>query len=57
MRPKDAPPAAYVEQRTRLGIGYKNKWLTLWMQPQDVRVWGSEQLVNVANSKFTLFQG
>lgn len=48
---------AYIEQRTRLSIGYKNKLVTLFLQPQDVRVWGSTALVNNSNSFFTLFNG
>ena len=48
---------AYVEQRTRLTLGYKSKWVTLCLQPQDVRVWGSTALVNNSNSFFTLFNG
>lgn len=48
---------AFVEQRTRLAIGYKNDFITLFIQPQDVRLWGSTPLVNNQNGFFTLFKG
>jgi len=51
-------PAAYIEQRTRLSVGYKfrNK-LTLFVSFQDVRVWGSTGQTNKVAGNFSLFQG
>ena len=57
LRPTDAPPAALVEQRTRLTLGYQHNGITFFLQPQDIRVWGSTPLVNNSNGFFTLFQG
>ena len=57
LRPTDAPPAAFVEQRTRLGLGYRHKGIALFIQPQDIRTWGSTPLINNNNGFFTLFQG
>lgn len=57
LRPLDAPPAAFVEQRTRLDFVYQTKGISLFVQPQDVRVWGSTPLINNNNGFFTLFQG
>ncbi|MBN2773182.1 MAG: alginate export family protein [Prolixibacteraceae bacterium] len=37
-------PAAFISQRTRFSIGYENDLLKLKFTPQDVRVWGDEQL-------------
>lgn len=48
---------AFVEQRTRLAFGYKNDFITLFVQPQDVRLWGSTPLINNQNGFFTLFKG
>lgn len=45
----------FVEQRSRLGLGYKNKLIEFYLQPQDVRIWGSTPLINNANGFFTLF--
>ncbi len=47
----------FIEQRSRLALGYKNDFLTLFIQPQDVRIWGGTPLVNNSNGFFTLFQG
>ncbi|MGH1336504.1 MAG: alginate export family protein [Aureispira sp.] len=52
-----AVSTAFVEQRSRLALGYKNDFITLFLQPQDVRVWGSTPLINNNNSFFTLFNG
>lgn len=53
-----AGPAAYIEQRTRLSVGYKfRKTLTLFVSFQDVRVWGSTSLTNKVAGNFSLFQG
>lgn len=57
LRPTDAPPAAFIEQRTKLTLGYQHQGIQLFIQPQDVRTWGSTPLVNNSNGFFTLFQG
>lgn len=46
---------AFIEQRSRLGLGYKNALIELYLQPQDVRTWGSTPLVNNSNGFFTLY--
>jgi len=37
-------PAAFISQRTRISFNYENDLLKLKITPQDVRVWGDEQL-------------
>jgi hypothetical protein len=37
-------PAAFISQRTRLSFSYEKERLKLKFTPQDVRVWGDEQL-------------
>ncbi len=39
-------PAFIISQRTRLSLNYTNDKLTLKLSPQDVRVWGDEQLAS-----------
>jgi hypothetical protein len=39
-----ATPAAFISQRTRLSFIYENEFLKLRFTPQDVRIWGDEQL-------------
>jgi len=46
---------AFIEQRSRIGLGYKNELIEIYLQPQDVRTWGSTPLVNNSNGFFTLF--
>lgn len=41
---KGATPAVFVSQRTRISFNYENERLKLKFTPQDVRVWGDEQL-------------
>ncbi|CAA6830033.1 MAG: Alginate export [uncultured Aureispira sp.] len=50
-----ATATAFIEQRSRLGLGYKNTLIELYLQAQDVRTWGSTPLVNNSNGFFTLF--
>lgn len=44
LAPEGAIPAAFISQRTRLSFIYANEFLKLRFTPQDVRVWGDEQL-------------
>lgn len=37
-------PAVFISQRTRLSFSYENELLKLKFTPQDVRVWGDEQI-------------
>ncbi|WP_297094057.1 alginate export family protein [uncultured Draconibacterium sp.] len=37
-------PAAVISQRTRLSFSFENEHLKLKITPQDVRIWGDEQL-------------
>lgn len=37
-------PAIFISQRTRLTFEYKNKFLKLKFTPQDVRLWGDEDI-------------
>jgi hypothetical protein len=39
-------PAIFISQRTRLGFDYKSDFLTLRFTPQDIRIWGDEQVSN-----------
>lgn len=56
--PNNAEPAAFVNQRTRLNIGYKAEKLQLFIAVQDVSIWGdTRQLLPVdGNDSFSLFQ-
>ncbi|MDT0294779.1 alginate export family protein [Mesonia ostreae] len=56
--PEDANPAAFVNQRTRLNIGYKAEKLTLFIAVQDVSIWGdTRQILPIdGNDSFSLFQ-
>ncbi|MET7030530.1 alginate export family protein [Sediminicola luteus] len=56
--PDDADPAAFVNQRTRLNIGYKAEKLQLFIAVQDVSTWGdTRQLLAIdGNDSFSLFQ-
>jgi len=54
-------PAALITQRTRLSIGYETDLLKIKLTPQDVRVWGDEQLSTSTgvfgdNSSLELFE-
>ncbi len=39
-------PAVFISQRTRLSVHYVNDGLKVTFTPQDVRVWGDEQLAS-----------
>lgn len=56
--PNDADPAAFVNQRTRLNIGYKAEKLQLFIAVQDVSIWGdTRQILPIdGNDSFSLFQ-
>lgn len=41
-----ATPAAFISQRTRLSFSYETEELKVRFTPQDVRVWGDEQLAS-----------
>lgn len=45
--PDHANPAAFISQRTRLNFGFKSEKLQIYVSPQDVRVWGDVQQMNV----------
>lgn len=53
-----ADPAAFVNQRTRLNIGYKTQKLQLFIAVQDVSIWGdTRQILPIdGNDSFSLFQ-
>lgn len=56
--PDNAEPAAFVNQRTRLNIGYETEKLQLFVAVQDVSIWGdTRQILPVdGNDSFSLFQ-
>lgn len=56
--PDNAEPAAFVNQRSRLNIGYKAEKLELFVAVQDVSIWGdTRQILPVdGNDSFSLFQ-
>jgi hypothetical protein len=45
MIPDSVGPAFIFSQRTRLSFSFENKYLKVRITPQDVRVWGDEQVV------------
>jgi hypothetical protein len=50
-------PAFFTEQRSRIAIGYQGQGLTLWIAPQDVRLWGNTQTTTArAESTLSLFE-
>ncbi|TBW27146.1 alginate export family protein [Gramella sp. KN1008] len=56
--PDNADPAAFVQQRTRLNLGYATEKLKLFIAVQDVSTWGdTRQILPVdGNDSFSLFQ-
>jgi len=56
--PDDAKPAAFVTQRSRLNMGFKEEKLSLYFSVQDVSIWGDEQTLTATdnNNSFALFQ-
>ena len=55
----DVEPGAFVNQRTRLNIGYKAEKLEIFLAVQDVSTWGdTRQILAIdGNDSFFLFQG
>jgi hypothetical protein len=47
----------FIEQRSRISLGYKNTFAEFFVAVQDIRVWGSTPLVNQAAGNFGLFEG
>ncbi|MEP0714445.1 MAG: alginate export family protein, partial [Algoriphagus sp.] len=56
--PDEAKPAAFVTQRSRLNLGFRDEKLSLYISMQDVSTWGDEQTLTAAdnNNSFSLFQ-
>ncbi len=56
--PDNAEPAAFVNQRTRINIGYNTEKLQLFIAVQDVSIWGdTRQIIPMdGNDSFSLFQ-
>ncbi len=56
--PNNADPAAFVVQRSRLNLGYKNEMLKLYVSVQDVSTWGDTRQLQIGddNNSFALFQ-
>ncbi|MBE9509471.1 MAG: alginate export family protein [Bacteroidetes bacterium] len=55
-------PSAFISQRTRLSFSYKTEKIKLKFTPQDVRIWGDEQLASSNgvygdNASIDLFEG
>ncbi len=44
LAPADRVPAVFISQRTRISVAYETSQLRVRFTPQDVRVWGDEQL-------------
>jgi hypothetical protein len=62
LQPEDAIPAIFTIQRTRLTLSYETENLRLKITPQDVRIWGDEQLANMTAvygdyASFDMFEG
>lgn len=56
--PDDAKPAAFVTQRSRLNMAFKDEKLSLYFSMHDVSTWGDEQTLTSTdnNNSFSLFQ-
>lgn len=56
--PNDAKAGAFVTQRSRLNMGFKDEKLSLYYSIQDVSTWGDEQMLTISdsNNSFSLFQ-
>jgi hypothetical protein len=59
---KDATPAAFMSQRTRVGFVYNTDNFRFKFTPQDVRIWGDEQNATLAgvtgdNASLDMFEG
>src|SRR5690606_40730430 len=55
--PDDAKPAAFVTQRSRLNMAFKDKKLSLYFSMHDVSMWGDEQTLTSTdnNNSVSLF--
>ena len=47
IQPIGVKPSAITTQRTRLSFGYETENLKIKIAPQDVRIWGDEQIANM----------
>ena len=56
--PDNAEPAVFVQQRTRLNIGYSINKIAIGLSVQDVSVWGDTPQISTSdlNDSFALFQ-
>jgi len=56
--PDDAKAGAFVTQRSRLNMGFKDDKLSLYFSMQEVSTWGDEQTLTATdnNNSFSLFQ-
>ncbi|MDR7129818.1 hypothetical protein J2X69_002164 [Algoriphagus sp. 4150] len=56
--PDNAKAAAFVTQRSRLNLGFKDEKLSLYFSVQDVSTWGDTQQLSISddNNSFSLFQ-
>lgn len=56
--PDEGNPAAFVTQRSRLNLGFKDEKLSLYISVQDVSTWGDTQQLGISdnNNSFSLFQ-
>lgn len=54
--PSEVDPAAFVQQRSRLALGYKSELLNAKFSFQDIRIWGDTRqiLSNDVNNNFQL---
>jgi hypothetical protein len=62
LQQKDAIPAILTTQRTRLTMSYETDNLKIILSPQDIRIWGDEQLANMTAvygdyASFDMFEG
>ena len=60
--PEGAVPSVFISQRTRINFNYKSEKLKIQITPQDVRVWGDEQLSGSTgvfgdDASLSLFEG
>ncbi len=60
--PFGSQPAAFITQRTRLNMNYITNNLKFKFSPQDVRVWGDEQISSLSgvggdNASIDMFEG
>lgn len=53
---KDMDAAAFISQRSRLNLAYKNDKMKFGLSLQDVRVWGDVPQLNVSDDSFSLHE-